>query len=457
MSIRWKFVIATVAVSLILASANSWVVSRTPNSTAADILERSPARLDQLFQQRDALEQQFLTTLTDAQLSKLKRDLALLDEKIDAVGGQRYCSQSRLFWFTDLEQAKAAAKQSGKPILTLRMLGKLTDELSCANSRFFRTTLYANQEVAKRLRENFVLHWESVRPVPVLTVDFGDGRKLVRTVTGNSIHYVLTPDGDVVDALPGLFGPAMFLRLLEQAQQASRVIANASAPDRAAMIAAYHQQSATALTDAWANDLQRLQEAGGDAAEAARRLQEQLAAQQQTQRKPEPAPAAEKAVRVAVPKMMIERKLINNLTGRPTAFQRADDLEQRTTEALWTQLAILHAQDATLDYRSESLVESEHPTAAKAATVAYTKGRVESPLIRQLRSSIAQDSIRNQYLLHRKIHEWFVAGAAPSDLRQLNEKVYAELFLTPSSDPWLGLVPDNTYTGLKDNGIVTAK
>jgi hypothetical protein len=30
----------------------------------------------------------------------------------------------------------------------------------------------------------------------------------------------------------------------------------------------------------------------------------------------------------------------------------------------------------------------------------------------------------------------------------LNERVYAELFLTPSSDPWLGLKPDDVFTGL---------
>ena len=46
---------------------------------------------------------------------------------------------SQLYWYTDLEAAKAQAKRLGKPILSLRLLGKLTDEFSCANSRFFRT------------------------------------------------------------------------------------------------------------------------------------------------------------------------------------------------------------------------------------------------------------------------------------------------------------------------------
>jgi hypothetical protein len=38
------------------------------------------------------------------------------------------------------------------------------------------------------------------------------------------------------------------------------------------------------------------------------------------------------------------------------------------------------------------------------------------------------------------------------DFDRLNEWVYAELFLTPSSDPWLGLAPRDMYTALDGNG-----
>jgi len=36
---------------------------------------------------------------------------------------------------------------------------------------------------------------------------------------------------------------------------------------------------------------------------------------------------------------------------------------------------------------------------------------------------------------------------------EFNERVYAELFLTPRSDPWLGLVPAEAYTALPENGL----
>jgi hypothetical protein len=66
------------------------------------------------------------------------------------------------------------------------------------------------------------------------------------------------------------------------------------------------------------------------------------------------------------------------------------------------------------------------------------------------------DTVRNEYQLHRKIHKWFLAGEAPADFDALNERVYAELFLTPSSDPWLGLAPSDAYTALESGGLTAA-
>jgi hypothetical protein len=144
---------------------------------------------------------------------------------LDAVAQQRDCHASRLYWFTDLEQAKAASHASGKPILSLRLLGKLNEELSCANSRFFRTTLYANAKVSQYLRDHFILHWKSVRPAPHLTIDFGDGRKIERTITGNSIHYVLDEAGKLDRCLPGLYAGSLSEGLARAEQAAQKGIA----------------------------------------------------------------------------------------------------------------------------------------------------------------------------------------------------------------------------------------
>jgi len=53
--------------------------------------------------------------------------------------------------------------------------------------------------------------WEMVRPVPKVSIDFGNGRTLTRTLRGNTIMYLCTPDGRVVDAWPGVYTPAAFL------------------------------------------------------------------------------------------------------------------------------------------------------------------------------------------------------------------------------------------------------
>jgi hypothetical protein len=135
---------------------------------------------------------------------------------IDTVAAQRDAWASRIYWYTDLEQAKSAAAREGKPILSLRLLGNLDTDLSCANSRFFRTTLYPDPRVNALLRDKFILHWSSERPVPVVTVDFGDGRTMKRTVTGNSIHYVLDENGRPLDTLPGLYSAAEFIKRLNE-------------------------------------------------------------------------------------------------------------------------------------------------------------------------------------------------------------------------------------------------
>ena len=140
--------------------------------------------------------------------------------------------------------------------------------------------------------------------------------------------------------------------------------------------------------------------------------------------------------------------------------QGAEPLELATTDELWKKIAALHAEEAKLDAASVTLIQEHTPTALRAAGLAKGKTDVEIPMPRmivKIQESIALDTVRNEYLMHRRLHQWFLTGAAATrDADKLNQRVYAELFLTPDSDPWLGLVADDVYTGLKDNGIVPA-
>ncbi|MFN0021138.1 MAG: hypothetical protein ACKVP0_23065 [Pirellulaceae bacterium] len=416
--------------------------------------EEGPGALDVLFAQKKELQEEGRRISPTSPSPEVAALLARLDSAIDRVGGAKYCSASQLYWYTDLEQAKAVAQKCGKPILTLRMLGNLTDEFSCANSRFFRTTLYSNEEISRTLRERFVLHWRSVRPVPKVTIDFGDGRKLERTLTGNSIHYVLMPDGQVVDAIPGLYGPKAFLKQITRGEALVRLLAEATVGRRNVMLANFHQQQASEVTKAWQADWQRAQlanvKAGPKAAldAFARTLQSQDAGGQQQAAAP---PRAEAATRIARPKERVEARLVEaaNLTK-----VTPEDVQD---EKIWNVIASFHSDDAKIDVASRRVIREEKPLAAAAGRLAMTKRVVEDPMLRlvaNLENSIAVDTVKNEYQFHRKIHQWLAAGGYRPDVETLNERVYAEIFLTPSSDPWLGLAPANVYTALENGGVV---
>ena len=88
-----------------------------------------------------------------------------------------------------------------------------------------------------------MLHWQSVRPVPTVTIDFGDGRKLERTLTGNSIHYILDSEARPLDALPGLYGPQAFLRGLANAESLFKSLAGKNEQQRNFVVNCYYRDN----------------------------------------------------------------------------------------------------------------------------------------------------------------------------------------------------------------------
>ncbi|HTN74569.1 MAG TPA: hypothetical protein VL096_04960 [Pirellulaceae bacterium] len=415
--------------------------ARRRAAAIANLRAQGPDGLTQLAALRDARLQQLADVpATEASLAALQAEREKFDAAFDEVGGAKYCSASRLFWYTNLDEAKQAAEFENKPILCLRMLGKLNEEFSCANSRFFRTSLYANAEISQTLRDKFILHWGSVRPVPKVTIDFGDGRTLERTLTGNSIHYVVDKTGRPLDGLPGLYGPQAFREWLARAATLATDYEAAAPAKRATLLNNYHANRLQAIQSAWQEDLKKL-----DASIVA------LPVQAQAQANQAPPPAA-RAAGLTRPKAAIEMRIIHEVSP---AGQPLPNSVDALSDTQWEQLATLHVRDAELDRASIELMRAQNPAAA-AGELSVTKARVEDPLLRMVRSfqsSIALDTVRNEYVLHRQLHEWFVASEVPATLDPLNERVYAQLFLTPSSDPWLGLLPANTYTALKNNGV----
>ena len=407
------------------------VLSEDANESAAAIAELRAAGpeglkiLLQVYQQE--IDQQLDGAAPSLQWQRLSAAL-------DAVSQQKDSYRSGLYWYTDLDKAKSAARTSGKPILSLRLLGNLSDEFSCANSRFFRTVLYSNAAVSEVLRDGFILHWKSVRPAPKVTIDFGDGRKLQGTITGNSIHYVLSADGQILDALPGLYGPQAFLRSLAGIQELNERLKGLNFTARAGVLYEYHRAAVKSLTSNWLSDAKQ---AGG-------KIPESLIPGSKTggtRRAIEIAP-------VAVTKMITEIEILRAIT------RDSDELGKLTDEATWTKIALQHLQDAKLDDRSIGLIRRQ-----TASLLAAKDGSGRTPevkltnLLQKLQLSIALDTVRNEYMMHTKLHAWLTAAWTRNDLEQFNEKVYSELFLTPKTDPWLGLFSPETYMALERSGV----
>jgi hypothetical protein len=238
----------------------------------------------------------------------------------------------------------------------------------------------------------------------------------------------------VVDVIPGLYGPVAFLRALNEAHL---IEGDWNEPDFANRLVTYHTKRLADTRFTWDADLRNL----GVADPALPKLTPVNA-------KGQPAPTAAAGARITASKALVEIRPIVALTpDRQTLAARTDD-------AVWAKLAALHAEDAHLDNGSRAVIY-EKVGAVAANRLTTSKLRVEDPTVRMIRNferSVTEDTVRNEYLFHSQVHEWFIRNQVPAKLEDLNDKVYAELFLMPKSDPWLGLVPADTYTALPADG-----
>jgi hypothetical protein len=340
-----------------------------------------------------------------------------------------------LYWYTDWAKAQAAAKAQKKPILSLRLLGNLDEELSCANSRFFRVALYPNAQVSQYLRDRFILHWQSVRPAPVMTIDFGDGRQLKRTVTGNSIHYIVDAEGRPLEAIPGLYGPQAFLEQLQRAEKLWQQVRPLPTDQRQQAIRQYHRDRLLAVQTNWTQDLQK----------AGIKDVPSLAVLPQ----PTGIPTAVDAAPLAMTKAAVEVPLVSAAMSLSSLADRnRTQLANATHPQTWGQLAQFYAAQTHLDENSKALMRSKN-----SAYQSPANAKTFDTLVQNFERMMAIDTVRNEYLLHSQLHQWLAESNPTRTLQTLNEKVYAELFLTPKSDPWLGLVSPEVYSAIEGDGI----
>jgi hypothetical protein len=107
--------------------------------------------------------------------------------------------------------------------------------------------LFSNDQVAQFINSNFEAAWEMVREVPIVRIDFGGGNVLTRTLHGNILTSVCTADGNMLDALPGIYNPQGYLDQLDQFRLLVQNFNQVPADDRNTWVRKYHERQAARI------------------------------------------------------------------------------------------------------------------------------------------------------------------------------------------------------------------
>jgi hypothetical protein len=108
--------------------------------------------------------------------------------------------------------------------------------------------LLSDPEVIRFVNENFIACWQTVRPVPQVTITFGDGRTLKRTLGGNTVIEICLPDGRVVDSYPGLYTPEDLLKEAGQTLELVRTLGPDPSEDAiTGQVVAWHKSRTAAV------------------------------------------------------------------------------------------------------------------------------------------------------------------------------------------------------------------
>ncbi|MCE3228524.1 MAG: hypothetical protein K0S32_3075 [Bacteroidetes bacterium] len=342
----------------------------------------------------------------------------------DKVSGQKDAIASKLFWHTNLNEALAEAKKQNKPVLCLEMLGDFTEDFSCANSRFFRTLLYSDETVSQILREKYVLCWESVIQVPKVIIEYPDGKKQIQTITGNSMQLVLNSNGEIMDALPGLYGATYYQKWLKQLCDENYV----------KNLRVNQKTRITELKNTTLNDNLNNEDWN--------RLVVENASKGST-----PPVAAVKASEISAAKFAVEAPVYKAVYNMQPTKSNGNKKYIKPATPINTE---------TFSTYEKSGFTWEKPSSSTEALIASKKKYNEEELkntLYNISDNLSKENVRNDVRLHAPILEWLQLGLG-NNKKYFVEKVYRELFLTPLNDPKMGLYDKSIYSGTTDDGFL---
>ncbi|MDW8365096.1 MAG: hypothetical protein RMK49_04545 [Abditibacteriales bacterium] len=229
-----------------------------------------------------------------------------------------------------------------------------------------------------------------MRPAVKVTIDFGDGRVLKRTLMGNTVMYLCLPDGSVIDAFPGVYTPTDFLSETQKAMEFLRRCGDAISP---AQVRQWHKEQVTAAIQS-------------------------------------------EKVRTTISKAVIESPLLKALgmsaersvAKTPSPFPPGID-----------PIADPRSAFAALSARIEDL--SKRPASAAQIRAAYANvPPKQQPTPEQLgKLAVEMDSRNNVTLIRPAVHLLFACYntlPTPYDCRDV---IFKQLLHVPIDDPYLGL------------------
>ena len=277
--------------------------------------------------------------------------------------------------------------------------------------------LLSNPQVVQLLNTQFVPYWESVRPVPKVTIDFGNGHKMQRTLMGNTVMYLCLPNAQVVDALPGVYTPEDFLRETNKTLTFLQQLSSAPEEERtfsrvASTLAAWHRGQ----------------------------VEEALLRERQ---------------RITFSKSFVESPLLNALgipaVDRPQVAQKA--VGERAGEG---KAVLLPANTAPAMLKSasrerlvtafQSLSSQMVDISKRAATVQQLEQNLQiarkgtPPTPEQLgREVVRLDSRNNVNTMRPAVHVLLATYSTPPTPKSCRDILYKQLLHVPLDDPNLGL------------------
>jgi hypothetical protein len=235
-----------------------------------------------------------------------------------------------------------------------------------------------------------------------VTIDFGDGRKLKRTLGGNTLMEICLPDGRVVDAFPGLYTPEDFLKEAGQTLELVQTLAPGATDDAiAARVIDWHRARLAAT--------------------------------------PRGHPAA--PVSLSVEKAIVESPLLRALRTNPGTPPPTDLLARELGRA-----PVTLAEGETLDAALARLSRQLEDVSKQPATVEQLRERFlrlpegQRPTPEQLgKMALRVDSRTNVNWMRPAVHLLFASYSHLPAGEACRDTVFKQLLHLPVDDPYLGL------------------